>query len=57
MRRLKVAEDARCDIDAVFLHGVREYGLSNADAYVTGLRDVFAFVAEHPFAVRERTEV
>ena len=36
MRQLKVAEDARCDIDAVFLHGVREYGLSNADAYVTG---------------------
>lgn len=57
MRRLRVAENARHDIDAIFVHGVREYGLSNADAYVAGLQNAFAFVAEHPFAVRERVEV
>ncbi|WP_439636824.1 type II toxin-antitoxin system RelE/ParE family toxin [Oceanicaulis sp.] len=53
-RLSRAAED---DIIALYLDGIRQFGTAQADRYLTELEQAFDFLAAHPFAARERTEI
>ncbi|WP_430431995.1 type II toxin-antitoxin system RelE/ParE family toxin [Oceanicaulis sp.] len=53
----KLSRAAEDDIIALYFDGVRQFGTSQADRYLTDLEMAFHFLAAHPFAARERTEI
>ena len=57
MMRLEVSEPARRDLNGIYIYGAETYGLSQAEAYVAGLRRHFDSLADNPFIDRVRDEV
>lgn len=45
------------DIIGIFLTGVEQFGRYQADRYHDRLERVFQFLADHPMAARERSEI
>ena len=52
----RFSNPARQDIIDIFLRGAEIFGDAQADRYLAGLHDGFAFLADSPKAARERTE-
>lgn len=48
---------ARQDIIDIYLRSEEAFGEAQADRYVADLESMFAFLAEHPMAARERIEL
>jgi toxin ParE1/3/4 len=44
------------DLFAVYADGLRDFGEAQAEKYLAGLLEAFAFVAEYPLSARERRE-
>lgn len=57
MRRLRVAELARLEIDAIYEYGEKHYGDGPTVRYVAKLTDKLNLLADHPFIGTERREV
>jgi toxin ParE1/3/4 len=55
--KFRLSRKAEDDIIEVYLAGARDFGVEQAERYHAGLREMFAFLAEHPRAARERTEI
>ena len=53
----RISRKAEDDIVQLYLTGVRLFGTAQAERYYDGLERAFKFVAAHPLAVRERTEI
>ena len=53
----RISRKAEDDIVQLYLTGVRLFGAAQAERYHEGLERVFEFVAAHPLAVRERSEI
>ncbi len=52
-----LSRKAEEDIIAIFLHGVEQFGIKQAECYHDLLESTFGFLAEHPAAARERPEI
>ncbi|MFC3580435.1 type II toxin-antitoxin system RelE/ParE family toxin [Sphingomonas hylomeconis] len=57
MAGYRLSTAAADDLVAIFLEGVSEFGLAQADRYHAGLEKVFAFLGEYPRAARLRLEI
>jgi toxin ParE1/3/4 len=55
--RFCLTRAAADDLTAIFLEGIGQFGLPQADAYHEGLSAIFAFLAEYPHAARLREEI
>lgn len=53
----RLSRAAEEDVIALYGEGVRQFGLAQADRYLVGLESVFHFLADHPYAARERVEI
>jgi toxin ParE1/3/4 len=53
----RLSRKAEDDIVQLYLTGVRLFGVPQAERYHGGLERVFEFLAAHPLAARERTEI
>lgn len=53
----RLSRKAEEDILGIFVTGVREFGITQAEHYHAGLETAFAFLADYPRAARERTEI
>ena len=53
----RLSRRARQDIVDIYLHSEDAFGEAHADRYVADLESMFAFLAEHPMAARERVEL
>jgi toxin ParE1/3/4 len=54
--RFELSRRADTDISAIYLYGCAEFGMAQADAYTDGLFATIRFLAETPYAARERRE-
>lgn len=52
----KTTQKADEDIIGIYVYGAQQFGTAQAERYHAGLVECFEFLAEHPFAARERTE-
>ncbi|GHD04256.1 type II toxin-antitoxin system RelE/ParE family toxin [Novosphingobium pokkalii] len=57
MPRFRLTHAAADDLAAIFLEGIEQFGLPQADAYHEGLGAIFAFLAGYPHAARLREEI
>ena len=57
MPHFRLTRAAADDLSAIFLDGIEQFGLPQADAYHHGLSATFAFLAEYPHAARLREEI
>lgn len=57
MRRYTLSRKAEEDIIAIFIYGVAEFGIQQAERYHDLLENTFQFLAENPEAARERPEI
>ena len=57
MARFRLTRAAADDLAAIFLDGLEQFGLLQADAYHEGLGVVFAFLADYPHAARLREDI
>jgi toxin ParE1/3/4 len=57
MAAYRLTSAAADDIATIFLEGLEQFGLVQADRYHDGLAERFAFLAEYPHAARERHEL
>ncbi len=57
MPRFRLARAAVDDLTAIFLEGIEQFGLPQADTYHEGLSGIFAFLADYPHAARLREEI
>ena len=57
MPRFRLTRAAVNDLTAIFLEGIGQFGLPQADAYHEGLSAIFAFLADYPRAARLREEI
>ncbi|MCC4234099.1 type II toxin-antitoxin system RelE/ParE family toxin [Sphingobium soli] len=57
MPRFRLTRAAVDDLKAIFLEGIEQFGLPQADAYHEGLSAIFAFLADYPHAARLREEI
>lgn len=57
MARYRLSEAAVDDLIDVFLNGVTEFGVAQADIYHAGLERTFDFLADYPRAARLRLEI
>jgi toxin ParE1/3/4 len=55
--RFRLTRAAADDLTAIFLEGIGQFGLQQADAYHEGLSAIFAFLADYPHAARLREEI
>jgi toxin ParE1/3/4 len=55
--RFRLTRAAADDLTAIFLEGIEQFGLAQADAYHEGLSAIFAFLADYPHAARLREEI
>lgn len=53
----RLSRKAEEDIIAIFLHGVEQFGLHQAERYHDLLEKTFRFLADNPEAARERPEI
>ena len=52
----KLTGAAEADLIAIYVHGVRQFGPTQADRYHAGLTGCFLLLAENPYGARERAE-
>lgn len=57
MPRFRLTRAAADDLAAIFLEGIGQFGLPQADAYHEGLSAIFAFLADYPYAARLREDI
>ncbi|MBB4615782.1 type II toxin-antitoxin system RelE/ParE family toxin [Novosphingobium taihuense] len=57
MPRFRLTRAAADDLTAIFLEGIEQFGLPQADTYHEGLSAIFAFLANYPHAARLREEI
>jgi toxin ParE1/3/4 len=57
VRRYTLSRKAEEDIIAIFVYGVAEFGLQQAERYHDLLEKTFQFLAQNPEAARERLEI
>ncbi len=57
MRRLRIAERARREIDDIYEHGEKHYGDRPTVRYIAKLTEKLNLLADHPFISTERREV
>jgi toxin ParE1/3/4 len=57
MRRLRIAERARREIEDIYEYGEKHYGDGPTRRYVSRLTEKLNLLAEHPFVGAERREV
>lgn len=57
MPRFRLTRVAADDLTAIFLEGIEQFGLPQADAYHEGLSAIFGFLADYPHAARLREEI
>jgi toxin ParE1/3/4 len=57
VQRYRLAAAASDDIAQIFLYGLEQFGLPQADKYHDGLTATFEFLADYPRAARLRTEI
>ncbi|WP_069064223.1 type II toxin-antitoxin system RelE/ParE family toxin [Sphingobium sp. RAC03] len=57
MPRFRLTRAAADDLTTIFLEGIKQFGLPQADTYLEGLSAIFAFLAEYPQAARLREEI
>lgn len=57
MKRYVLSRKAEEDIIAIFMYGVAELGIQQAERYHDLLESTFQFLAENPEAARERPEI
>jgi toxin ParE1/3/4 len=55
--RYKLSRKAEEDIIAIFMYGVSQFGIQQAERYHDLLERTFQFLAENPEAARERAEI
>ena len=53
----RLSRKAEEDILEIFIQGARRFGLRQAEAYHDALAECFTFLAENPYAARERQEI
>ena len=53
----RLSQAADNDLISLYLEGAMRFGLAQADRYHESLARAFRFLAEHPKAARERTEI
>jgi len=53
----RLSQPAEEDVIQIFLTGAANFGIEQAERYHDGLEHMFAFLAEHPRAARERHEL
>ena len=49
MGTYKLSNDAEADLDRIWLRGLKEYGIEQADKYYNDLFDRFEELADHPY--------
>ena len=49
MGTYKLSNEAKADLDRIWLRGLREYGLEQADKYYNALFNRFAELADNPY--------
>lgn len=52
-----IREKARDDLEWIWLYTLNEWGLAQADIYIGQLIDRFEWLAQHPYAGRNRTDI
>lgn len=57
MPHFRLTRAAVDDLTAIFLEGIEQFGLPQADTYHEGLSAIFAFLANYPHAARLREEI
>ncbi len=57
MARYRLTRAASDDIGHIFLEGLAQFGLAQADRYHDGMAAAFDFLADHPHAARLRLEI
>ena len=57
MPTYRLTQAASDDLVGIYLHGLAEFGQTQADTYHEGLTATFAFLAEYPRAARVRDEI
>lgn len=57
MRRFTLSRKAEEDIIAIFMHGLSQFGIQQAERYHDLLEKTFQFLTENPEAARERMEI
>jgi toxin ParE1/3/4 len=55
--RLEISDVALNDLADIYRYGVKIYGLTHADAYMAGLKELLALLTTTPMLGRERDEV
>ena len=55
--KFRLSDAAELDLENIYASGCRIFGPQQADRYQDGLEAVFDFLARHPEAARERTEI
>ncbi|MEL6556941.1 MAG: type II toxin-antitoxin system RelE/ParE family toxin [Bacteroidota bacterium] len=50
MAEYKLSNDARDDLIRIHQHGIRKFGIAQADRYFYSFFDYFETIAERPFA-------
>lgn len=53
----RLSRTAEEDILGIFLTGLEQFGVAQAEQYHADLEAAFAFLADYPRAARERTEI
>ena len=54
--RYKILPKARADLEKIWLYGVNQWGLAQAERYLAELEQSFQFIAQNPELCRERHE-
>lgn len=57
MPRFRLTRAAAEDLTGIFLQGIEQFGLPQADTYHEGLSAIFEFLADYPQAARLREEI
>jgi toxin ParE1/3/4 len=57
VRRYTLSRKAEEDVIAIFMYGVAEFGIQQAERYHDLLERTFQFLAQNPEAARERVEI
>jgi toxin ParE1/3/4 len=57
VKRYRLSRKAEEDIIAIFMYGVSQFGIQQAERYHDLLERTFQFLAENPEAARERVEI
>jgi toxin ParE1/3/4 len=55
--RFHLTRAAADDLTAIFLEGIEQFGLPQADTYHEGLSAIFAFLADYPHGARLREKI